>query len=44
LFSGTFSIPTIGSYDRLGQIRIERYQPTPATIVAIVPAIEVGEI
>lgn len=44
LFSGTISIPTIGTYDRLGQIRIERYQPTPATLIAIVPAIEVGEI
>jgi hypothetical protein len=43
LFTGDIQIPTIGTYERLGSIRVERFQPTPATLIAIVPALEVGE-
>lgn len=43
LYTGIISIPTIGTYERLGRIKVERYQPTPATIVAIVPRVIVGE-
>jgi hypothetical protein len=32
-------IPTIGTYERLGRVKVERYQPTPATVTAIVPAV-----
>jgi hypothetical protein len=43
LFTGLINIPTIGGFEKLGQVTIERYQPTPATLIALVPTIEVGE-
>lgn len=43
LFTGELTIPTVGTYDRLAQWTIERYQPTPATLIAAVPVLEVGE-
>lgn len=44
LYSGIIKIPTIGTYERLGRVKVDRWQPTPATVVAIVPAVEVGEV
>lgn len=43
LFTGDYPLTGIGTYERLGQITIERFQPTPATLLAIMPILEVGE-
>jgi hypothetical protein len=44
LLTGLMKVLTIGSYDEFGQVEIERFQPTPATLIAAVPTIEVGEL
>ncbi|MFZ5704915.1 MAG: hypothetical protein ACOY5R_06570 [Pseudomonadota bacterium] len=43
LFSGDFLFEEIGDYDRDAQILIERTAPLPATILAILPTITVGD-
>lgn len=43
LFSGDFPLDLIGDYDRNGELTIERFQPTPATLLAVMPTLEVGE-
>ena len=43
LFTGTHRIATVGLYDGEAQVTIERFQPTPATVLAIVPTVNVGE-
>jgi hypothetical protein len=43
LLTGLRKIPTIGSYEEFGTVLIERVQPTPATIIAAIPTIEVGD-
>jgi hypothetical protein len=44
LYTGDIRIETIGEYERGGQMTITRDQPTPATILAIMPYLETGEI
>jgi hypothetical protein len=43
LFTGDWPVDTIGDFERDGLITIERFQPTPATLLAIIPTLEVGE-
>lgn len=43
LYTGLIDLPTIGTYEQLGKVRIERTQPTPATVIALIPMVEVGE-
>ena len=43
LFSGTFKLATVGMFDIEGQLTIDRFQPTPATLLAIIPTIVTGE-
>ena len=43
LQTGDVALNTIGSYDRDGQITIERFQPLPATLVAVIPTVKVGD-
>ncbi|HEV2746413.1 MAG TPA: hypothetical protein VGW34_03835 [Allosphingosinicella sp.] len=43
LYSGDLKLTTVGAYDRTGHIIVERYQPAPATLDAIIYALEVGE-
>ncbi|WP_414902463.1 hypothetical protein ACMT1E_04335 [Sphingomonas flavalba] len=43
LFTGDLPIETIGDFDREGGIVIERFQPVPATVTALIAAVEVGE-
>lgn len=39
LFTGDVPIDTVGSFDRYGEILIERFQPRPATLLAIMPTV-----
>ncbi|HEX8400522.1 MAG TPA: hypothetical protein VF628_02335 [Allosphingosinicella sp.] len=43
LYSGDIIVPTIGAYERGGQMVVERFQPLPATLLALIPGLEVGE-
>jgi hypothetical protein len=43
LFSDLYPIATIGSYQDVNEIVIERFQPTVATLNAVIAAVEVGE-
>jgi hypothetical protein len=44
LYSGDFRVGLIGEYTTDAQVTIERYQPGPATLLAIVYSVEVGEL
>lgn len=44
LFTGDFAVPTIGDYETGGQVTVERYQPVRATLLAIMPVLEVADI
>jgi hypothetical protein len=43
LYTGLHPVPVIGSYSNVNAITIERYQPTVATVCAIIAAVDVGE-
>ncbi|NIJ34337.1 hypothetical protein [Sphingomonas oligoaromativorans] len=43
LFSGDVAIETVGSFDRYGMVTIERFQPTPATLLAVMPTVTTSE-
>jgi len=44
LYSGDFAVGLVGTYSANAQVTIERYQPGPATLLAIVYSVEVGEL
>lgn len=43
LKSGDISITTGGLHERQGSILIERWQPTPATLLAVIPTVTTGD-
>jgi hypothetical protein len=43
LFTGDYRVDTIGDFESDGLIHIERFQPLPAALLAIVPFVETGE-
>lgn len=42
LLSGDVQVTTVGLHERQGAITIERFQPTPATLLAIMPVVSTG--
>ena len=42
LFTGDWSLETIGDYDRDGQVEVESTAPLPACLLALTPTVKVG--